>query len=272
MEYLQSQGIRLPRLGLGTYRMQGDVCRAAVESALAVGYRHIDTAEMYANEDAIGAALASAGVPRAELHVITKVWIENLAPDALRRSFDASLKKLRLDHLDLYLIHWPTHSMNLPAALEAMMKLKEEGRTRAIGVANFTVPLLKTAVEEVKAPIACNQIEYHAMLDQTKVKTYMDAKSIPLVAYCPLAQGRFASDETLAKIGKKHNASAAQVALKWLIDQNGVIAIPKASRAESQKSNLDALKVTLDDADRKAIAALPKDRRCVNPAFWSNWD
>jgi len=272
MEYLQSQGIRLPRLGLGTYRMQGDVCRAAVESALAAGYRHIDTAEMYANEDAIGAALASARVPRAELHVTTKVWIENLAPDALRRSFDASLKKLRLDHLDLYLIHWPTHSMNLPAALEAMMKLKEEGRTRAIGVANFTVPLLKTTVEEVKAPITCNQIEYHAMLDQTKVKTYMDAKSIPLVAYCPLAQGRFASDETLAKIGKKHNATAAQVALKWLIDQNGVIAIPKASRAESQKSNLDALKVTLDDADRKAIAALPKDRRCVNPAFWSNWD
>jgi 2,5-diketo-D-gluconate reductase B len=272
MEYLQSQGIRLPRLGLGTYRMQGDVCRAAVESALAVGYRHIDTAEMYANEDAIGAALSSARVPRAELHVTTKVWIENLAPDALRRSFDASLKKLRLDHLDLYLIHWPTHSMNLPAALEAMMKLKEEGRTRAIGVANFTVPLLKTTVEEVKAPIACNQIEYHAMLDQTKVKTYMDAKSIPLVAYCPLAQGRFASDETLAKIGKKHNATAAQVALKWLIDQNGVIAIPKASRTESQQANLDALKVTLDDADRKAIAALPKDRRCVNPAFWSNWD
>jgi 2,5-diketo-D-gluconate reductase B len=272
MEYLQTQGIRLPRLGLGTYRMQGDVCRAAVESGLAVGYRHIDTAEMYGNEDAIGAALVAARVPRAELHVTTKVWIENLAPDALRRAFDTSLKKLRLDHLDLYLIHWPTHSMNLPAALEAMMKLKEEGRTRAIGVANFTVPLLKTTIEEVKAPIACNQIEYHAMLDQTKVKSYMDAKSIPLVAYCPLAQGRFASDETLAKIGKKHDASAAQVALKWLIDQNGVAAIPKASRAESQQANLDALNVTLDDSDRKAIAALPKDRRCVNPAFWSNWD
>jgi 2,5-diketo-D-gluconate reductase B len=272
MEYLQTQGIRLPRLGLGTYRMQGDVCRAAVESGLAVGYRHIDTAEMYGNEDAIGAALAAARVPRAELHITTKVWIENLAPDALRRAFDTSLKKLRLDHLDLYLIHWPTRSMNLPAALEAMMKLKEEGRTRAIGVANFTVPLLKKTIEEVKAPIACNQIEYHAMLDQTKVKTYMDAKSIPLVAYCPLAQGRFASDETLAKIGKKHDASAAQVALKWLIDQNGVAAIPKASRAESQQANLDALKVTLDDSDRKAIAALPKDRRCVNPAFWSNWD
>jgi 2,5-diketo-D-gluconate reductase B len=200
MDYLQTQDIRLPRLGLGTYRMQGDSCRAAVESGLAVGYRHIDTAEMYANEEAIGAALAAARVPRAELHITTKVWIENLAPDPLRRAFDTSLKKLRLDYLDLYLIHWPTRSMNLPAALEAMMKLQQEGRTRAIGVANFTVPLLKTTVEEVKAPIACNQIEYHAMLDQTKVKAYMDAKSIPLIAYCPLAQGRFATDETLAAI------------------------------------------------------------------------
>jgi 2,5-diketo-D-gluconate reductase B len=272
MEYLQSQGIRLPRLGLGTYRMQGDGCRAAVESALALGYRHIDTAEMYANEDAIGAAISAARVPRAELHVTTKVWVENFAPDALRRAFDASLKKLRLDHVDLYLIHWPSRSMNLPEILETLMKLKEEGRTRAIGVANFTVALLKRTVEEVKAPIACNQIEYHAMLDQSKVKAYLDAKSIPLVAYCPLAQGRFATDETLAAIGKKHNATAAQVALKWLLDQNGVAAIPKASRAESQQANLDSLKVTLDESDRKAIAALPKNRRCVNPGFGPDWD
>ena len=272
METIKTQGIELPRLGLGTFRMQGDVCRSAVESSLALGYRHVDTAEMYANEEAIGAALAAARVPRAELHITTKVWIENLAPDALRRAFDTSLKKLRLDHLDLYLIHWPSRNMNLPAALEAMMKLKEEGRTRAIGVANFTVALLKTAVEEVKAPIACNQIEYHVMLDQSKVKKYMDSKSIPLVAYCPVAQGRAASDETLIAIGKKHNATGAQVALRWLLDQPGVIAIPKASRHESQKANWDALGVKLDDDDRRKIAALPKDRRCVNPGFGPDWD
>ena len=211
-------------------------------------------------------------MPRDELHVTTKVWHENLAPDAIRRAFDASLKKLRLDHVDLYLVHWPSKSANWGAVFETLMKLKDEGRTRAIGVANFTVALLKTAVEEVKAPIACNQIEYHAMLDQTKVKTYMDAKSIPLVAYCPLAQGRAASDATLLAIGNKHGASAAQVALKWLLDQDGVAAIPKASRAESQKANLDALKVTLDDADRKAIAALPKNRRYVSPGFEPDWD
>jgi 2,5-diketo-D-gluconate reductase B len=272
MENLQTQGIGLPRLGLGTFRMQGDACRAAVESALGLGYRHIDTAEMYANEEPIGAAIAASSVARGDLHVTTKVWHENLEPDATKRAFDASLKKLRLDHVDLYLVHWPTRNMDLPAVLETLLKLKEEGRIRAIGVANFNLELLKTAIEEIKAPIACNQIEYHVMLDQTKVRKYLAAKSIPLVAYCPLAQGRAALDETLMAIGRKHGASAAQVALKWLLDQDGVAAIPKASRAESQKANLDALKVKLDDEDRKAIAALPKDRRFVNPGAALPWD
>jgi 2,5-diketo-D-gluconate reductase B len=272
MEYLQTQGISLPRLGLGTFRMQGDACRLAVESALALGYRHIDTAEMYGNEDAIGAAIAAAGVARKDLHVTTKVWNDNLAPEAIRRAFDASLKKLRLDHVDLYLVHWPARNMNLPAMFETLLKLKEQGRTRAIGVANFNVALLKTVVEEIRAPIACNQVEYHVMLDQTPLRKYLATKAMPLVAYCPLAQGRVASDPTLAAIGRKHGASAAQVALKWLLDQEGVAAIPKASRKESQQANLDALNIGLDDEDRQAIAALPKDRRCVNPGFAPAWD
>ena len=272
MENLLTQGISLPRLGLGTFRLQGDACRTAVESALGLGYRHLDTAEMYGNEDAIGAAIAASRIPRKDLHVTTKVWHENLAPDAIRRAFDASLKKLRLDQVDLYLVHWPSRNMDLPAIFETLMKLKQEGRTRAIGVANFTTALLKTVVEEIKAPIACNQVEYHVMLDQTRLRKYLDAKSIPLVAYCPLAQGRVASEEVLSAIGRKHNASAAQVALKWLLDQDGVAAIPKASRAESQKANLDALQLKLDDDDRNAIAALPKDKRCVNPGFGPAWD
>jgi len=272
MENLQTRGISLPRLGLGTFRMQGEVCRAAVESALALGYRHIDTAEMYGNEDAVGAAIAASRVARGDLHVTTKVWHENLAPDAIRRAFDASLKKLKLDHVDLYLVHWPSKNMNLPAIFETLLKLNQEGRTRAIGVANFNIALLKTVVEQVKAPVACNQIEYHVMLDQTPMRKYLASKSIPLVAYAPLAQGRAASDETLIAIGRKHNASAAQVALKWLLDQDGVAAIPKASRAESQQANLGALKVKLDDEDRKAIAALPKDKRFVNPGFAPAWD
>jgi 2,5-diketo-D-gluconate reductase B len=272
MEQLQTQGIGLPRLGLGTYRMQGDACRAAVESALALGYRHIDTAEMYGNEEAIGAAIAASKVARKDLHVTTKVWNENLATDAIRRAFDASLKKLRLDQIDLYLVHWPAPNMNLPAMFETLMKLKQEGRTRAIGVANFNVALLKKVVEEIKAPIACNQVEYHVMLDQTSLRKYMAAKSIPLVAYCPLAQGRAASNETLIAIGNKHGASAAQVALKWLLDQDGVAAIPKASRKERQQANLDALNIGLDDEDLQAIAGLSKNQRYVNPGFAPAWD
>jgi 2,5-diketo-D-gluconate reductase B len=272
LENLQTQSISLPRLGLGTFRMQGDVCRAAVESALALGYRHIDTAEMYGNEDAIGAAIASSGVARKDLHITTKVWNENLAPDAIRQAFDASLKKLRLDQVDLYLVHWPARDMNLAAMFETLMKLKEQGRTRAIGVANFNIALLKTVVEQIKAPIACNQVEYHVFLDQTPLRKYLAAKLIPLVAYCPVAQGRAATDTTLMAIGRKHGATAAQVALKWLLDQDGVAVIPKASRAESQKANFGALHIGLDDEDRAAIAGLPKNKRFVNPGFAPAWD
>ena len=272
MANLHTQGIDLPRLGLGTYRMQGDICRAAVESALGLGYRHIDTAEMYGNEDAVGAAIATSGVVRKDLHVTTKVWHENLAPDAIRRAFDASLKKLRLDHVDLYLVHWPSRAMNLAAIFETLEKLRADGKARAIGVCNFNLALLRKTVDEIKAPIACNQIEYHVMLDQTAVRSYLAKKNIPVVAYAPLAQGRAASNETLMTIARKHGATAAQVALKWLLDQDGVAAIPKASRAESQQANIEALKLHLDDDDRREIAALPKTQRFVNPPFAPAWD
>jgi 2,5-diketo-D-gluconate reductase B len=273
MESLHTQGIALPRLGLGTYRMEGDVCRAAVESALGLGYRHIDTAEMYGNEAAVGEAIASSGVKRSDLHVTTKVWNEHLAPDAIRRSFDASLDKLKLDVVDLYLVHWPKPGMHLPSIFETLMKLQDDGRTRAIGVANFTIDLLKTVIDDIGAPIACDQVENHVFLDQSKLRTYLRSRNIPLVSYCPLAQGKVADDAVLQKIGAKHGVSAAQVALKWLLDQDGVCAIPKASRAESQQANLDALKVKLDDADRAAIGALPKNQRLVSPAaFAPDWD
>jgi 2,5-diketo-D-gluconate reductase B len=273
MESLNTQGIALPRLGLGTFRLQGDAARSAVESAIGLGYRHIDTAEMYGNEAEVGDAIQASGIKRADLHVTTKVWHEHLAPDAIRHAFDTSLAKLKLDHVDLYLVHWPSKGMDLPAMFETLLKLKQEGRTRAIGVANFTVPLLKQVVEQIGAPIACNQVEYHVLLDQTKLLTYLRSKSIPLVAYCPLAQGKVMDNVVLQQIGAKHGVSAAQVALKWLLDQDGVAAIPKASRAASQQANLDALKLTLDDADRAAIAALPKNQRLVSPAaFAPAWD
>jgi 2,5-diketo-D-gluconate reductase B len=272
MDNFHMQGLNMPRLGLGTYRMQGDVCREAVESALELGYRHIDTAAMYGNEEAVGAAIAAASVPRASLHVTTKVWHDKLVPDALVKSFDESLNKLQMDYVDLYMVHWPAASMDLGALFEALERLKSDGRTRAIGVCNFTVELLRKVVEDVGASIACNQVEYHVLLDQTPVRNYLRSKSIGMVAHCPLAQGTLVENPELIGIAKKHGASPAQVALKWLLDQDGVAAIPKAARRESQQSNLDALKLQLDDDDRRVIAALPKNRRFVKPPFAPAWD
>jgi 2,5-diketo-D-gluconate reductase B len=267
-----TQGIALPKLGLGTWRLSGGPGRAAIESALALGYRHIDTAEMYGNEEEVGAALEASGIPRGEIHVTTKCWPDHLTPDDLRRAFDASLQKLKLDVVDLYLIHWPSRGMNLAATLEAMLALRDERRTRAIGVANFNIALLRQAVEQIGAPIACNQVEYHALLSQAKLLGYMRAQKIPLVAYTPLAKGRIAANPVLEKIARKHGASPVQVGLKWLLDQDGVCAIPKAARRESQQANLDALKLALDDTDRAAIAGLPKNERCVISGHAPDWD
>jgi 2,5-diketo-D-gluconate reductase B len=272
MQSIETQGIKVPKLGLGTFKLTGEACTAGVETALKLGYRHIDTAEMYGNEAEVGAGIKAVGLPRGDLHVTTKVWHENLAPDAIKRAFDASQTKLGLDVIDLYLVHWPSKAMNLAAVLETLIQFKDEGRIRALGVANFPVALMKQAVEEIGAPVACNQVEYHALLDQSKLLAYLRSKSIPLVAYCPLGQGRLADNKAMKTIASKHGVSAAQVALKWLLDQDGVAAIPKASRKESQQANLDALRVTLDDDDRMAIAGLPKDQRLVNPAFAPEWD
>ena len=272
METIATQGVKIPRLGLGTYRLAGSDAQAPVESAIALGYRHIDTATMYDNEAGVGAGIAASGIKRGELFVTTKVWHDQLAPDAVERAFDTSLKKLKLDYVDLYLVHWPSPEMDMTATLEALLSLRERGLTRAIGVCNFNLPMIRHAVEKVGAPIACHQIEYHAFLSQAPMLSYLRSKGIPLTAYCPLAQGRAASDATLNEIGQKHGASAAQVAIAWLMDQEGVIAIPKAGRPESQKANLAALDIKLDDADRAAIAALPKDQRFVRPSFGPDWD
>ncbi|NUX54558.1 aldo/keto reductase [Paraburkholderia youngii] len=272
METIKRGELAIPRLGFGTFRMPGNDCQPVVESALEVGYRHIDTAEMYQNEESVGAAIAGSGIARDELFVTTKVWHENLEPNALRRAFAKSLEKLRLDFVDLYMIHWPSRDMNLAAALETLMQLKEAGLTRGIGVCNFNMPLIEAAVEDIGAPIACHQLEYHPFLDQSAMLAYLRSKNIPLVAYAPLAQGRAASDATLARIGSKHGATAAQIAIAWLLDQNDVVAIPKAQRRESQQANLNALAVRLDDDDRKAIAALRKDQRHVVPPFAPQWD
>jgi len=272
MERITAQGMRMPKLGLGTWRLKGPECVDSVHSALTLGYRHLDTAEMYDNEEAVGEAMASAGVKRAEIHLTTKVWWENLAPEAMQRAIDASLRRLRTDYVDLYLIHWPAPDMNLPEVMQSLVRILERGLARAIGVANFPAALLRRAVEEIGAPIACNQFEYHVLLDQTRLVEATRGVGAAVAAYAPLAQGRLAQHEELQAIAHKHRATAAQVALKWLLDQEGVATIPKAARRETQQANLDALRIQLDDTDRAAIAMLPKSQRFVNPGFAPQWD
>ena len=252
--------------------MPGDAARPVIESALELGFRHVDTAAMYDNEASVGAALTASGINRADLFVTTKVWHDKLSPDALRRSFDTSLGKLRLDHIDLFLVHWPSAKMNISATLDAITKLKEEGLARAIGVCNFNLPMIRHAIEEIGAPIAVHQVEYHPFLSQTPMLDYLRRRGIPMTAYAPLAQGRAAKDPVLARIGEKHSATAAQIAIAWLLDQENVIAIPKAARPSSQRANLDALNIHLDEEDRAAIAALPKDVRYVDPPFAPDWE
>ena len=272
MQSLITQGVAIPRLGFGTFRMPGTDAQPVVENAIALGYRHIDTAAMYENKSSVGAAIAASGVKRNDLFITTKVWLDQLEPDALQRAFDTSLRKLRLDYVDLYMIHWPARDMNMAATLEALMALRERGLTRAIGVCNFDLPMIRRAVEEIGAPIASLQVEYHPFLSQARLLAYLRGKGIPLTAYAPLAQGRAANDPTLLSLGQKHHCSAAQIAIAWLLDQEGIIVIPKAARAESQKANLDAIGIQLDDNDRAAIAALPKDQRFVRPPFAPDWD
>jgi 2,5-diketo-D-gluconate reductase B len=272
MELITAHGLHMPKLGLGTWRLSGRDCQAAVEQALALGYRHIDTAEMYGNEDAVGAGIAASSVPREDIHLTTKVWHEHLAPAAVRDACRRSLDRLATPYADLYLIHWPAPGPDQRPALEALMALREEGLIRAMGVSNFPVSLLRQAVEEVRAPIACNQVEYHVLLDQSAVLGYARAHDIAVAAYSPLAQGRLADYPTLAAVARKHGVSTAQIALAWLLEQPGVAAIPKAQRAESQRANLQAIDIRLDDEDRAAIALLPKGDRFVSPSWAPKWD
>ena len=272
MDMITAHGLRMPKLGLGTFRMKDADCADAVRSALELGYRHIDTAEMYDNEEPVGQGIASSGVARGDIHLTTKVWWEHLAGDGIVRAAEASLKRLGTDYVDLYLIHWPAPEMDLKQAIGALMQVKEQGMARAIGVSNFPSALLRRAVEEVGAPIACNQFESPVLLGQRQMAETAQSVGAAVVAYAPLAQGRLAGNDALQAIAKTHGATPAQVALKWLLDQDGVAAIPKAGRRESQQANLDALRIELDDADRATIAGLAKDQRFVNPGFAPAWD
>lgn len=265
-------GLNMPKLGLGTWPMVGQECTAAVVQALDVGYRHIDTAAGYNNEDAVGNALAQTSVPREQIHVTSKVWWDKLAPADMRRSFDNTLKALQSDYIDLFMIHWPTKDWDLERTIETLVSFKEDGRARNIGVANFPLPLLTKVLEELKAPLSVLQVEYHVTLDQTPLLQLARKHDMALTAYSPIVRNRVSEYPQLQAIANKHGVLPTQVALKWLLDQDGVAAIPKAASRANQLSNLASLQVQLDDEDRALIAGLPKDQRLVSPPFAPQWD
>ncbi|HEY8612661.1 MAG TPA: aldo/keto reductase [Roseomonas sp.] len=264
--------LSIPRLGFGTWRLSGADGQAAVESALSLGYRALDTAEMYANEAEVGAGLKASGLPRGDVFVTSKVWWTHLGPGEIRAACEASLQRLGTDYLDLYLIHWPAPDMDLPRVMHDLARLREDGLARAVGVANFPAGLLKRAIE-VGVPIAANQVEYHALLSQDRLLEITRPQNIVLTAYAPLAQGRLASNPHIMAIAERHGANAAQVALAWLLRQDGVSVIPKAARPESQRANLQALKLAreLTDQDVSELDGLPKDQRFVKPDFAPDW-
>jgi len=268
-----AQQLKMPKLGLGTWPMLGDECTAAVIQALELGYRHVDTAAGYNNEAAVGRALTESGVLRSDLHVTSKVWWDKLQPDAMRASFQNTLTALQSDYVDLFLIHWPgPDGWDVKAAIDTLVSFKEDGRALNIGVANFPLPLLRHVMEELKAPLAAIQVEYHVTLGQNALLDYAREHDMALTAYSPLVRNKVSEIPQLQEIARKHGVLPTQVALKWLLDQANVAAIPKAASKANQQSNLDSLKVQLDDEDRRIIAALPKDQRLVSPDFAPKWD
>jgi 2,5-diketo-D-gluconate reductase B len=262
--------VRVPELGFGTWRLSGRACVEGVDDALAAGYRHVDTARMYGNEEEVGRGLRSSGVDRSEVFLATKVWPEDLAPERVRASLEASLRALDTDYLDLFLIHWPNPRIPLAATLEAMTALRDEGRAREIGVSNFTSAQFREALD--LAPVIVNQVEYHVYLDQSAVLEVCRERDVELTAYRPLGKGDVLDDPAIREIAAAHRATPAQVALAWLIGQARVSAVPKASSSERRRENLAALELELSAEERARMDALPKDRRAVETHWSPDWD
>ena len=253
MEYAEIQGEKVPVIGFGTYKLKGNSCKKSVVDALNIGYRHIDTAQIYGNEEEVGKAIQEADVEREEIFLTTKVWKTNLGQDDVLSSVDRSLNKLKADYVDLLLIHWPVEDVPLEETLEAMDGLRSSGKVRNLGVSNFDVGLLEEAQELSKYPIFTDQVKYNPFEPQKQLTRYCSKNDVLLTAYTPLAKGRVARDRTLQEIGEKHGKTAAQVALRWLIQQDKVIAIPKAAGGDHRSENFDVFDFELSKDEMEEI-------------------
>ena len=254
MEYQTIKGEKVPSLGLGTWRLSGQECVKAVEHALALGYRHIDTAQMYANEGEVGRGIRNSGVGREEIFLVTKVSTSNFSREKVIRSTRESLKKLQTEYVDLLLMHWPNPSVPLGETLGAMTVLQEEGSVKHVGVSNFPPSMVEDAARY--ATVFCNQVEYHPYTAQDELLEQAKEMDYLLTAYSPVAKGKVRNDVTLREIGEAYGKTPAQVALRWLVQQEKVAAIPKAASEDHLRSNLDIFDFELSDQEIERVFTL----------------
>ena len=270
---VHANGAAIPALGFGTWPLSGNECVQAVRWALEAGYRHIDTAAMYGNEEAVGAAIRASGVPRDDIFVTTKVWHDDLAPGDLERSAEASLRRLKLDAVDLLLVHWPNLAIPLKGTLEALARVKRQNLARHIGVANFTVALLEEAVRLSGEPLVTNQCEYHPYLSQAPVLAACRRHGLALTSYCPLGRTSVFADRVIRDIAAAHGKTPAQVILRWHMQQPGVVAIPKSANRQRIAENIAIFDFALSEDEMRAISALARpEGRMISPAFSPPWD
>jgi 2,5-diketo-D-gluconate reductase B len=267
---LEVQGVRVPKLGLGTAQLTEVECVEAVRDALELGYRHVDTARIYGNEVEVGRGLAESGVDRGEVWVTTKLWRDELRAAAVREATEDSLRTLGTEHVDLLLVHWPGEEVPLEETVGAMAALREEGKARHIGLSNFPSALVERAL--AAAPILADQVEYHPYLGQPALLRLARERDLVLTAYSPLAHGEVHDDPVLREIGEAHGRTAAQVALRWLLDQPQVAAIPKASSHERRAENLDVFDFALSEEERSRVAHLRRGHRTTDPSYSPAWD
>jgi 2,5-diketo-D-gluconate reductase B len=268
------RGVDVPTVGLGVFEVDPGETEAAVADALAAGYRHVDTARAYGNEEEVGRGIRGSGVDPAEVWVTTKVWLDDYAPERLRRSAENSLRLLGLDRIDLLLLHWPPRDgSELAPALEELRRLRDEGLVRELGVSNFPGYMLREALD-LEPAIFADQVEYHAKLSQRELRELAAGHDLLLEAYAPLGgSGRSVIDEPLLEeIAGEHGATPAQVALAWLARQDRVVLLPRSTSPERRRENLAALELDLTDEDSALIEKLAERRqRNFDPPFAPDW-
>ena len=275
MQIVEAHGARIPAIGFGTWDLATDVCARAVRDAIGVGYRHIDTAAGYRNEDRVGEGIRASGVARSDIFITTKVAPEELEDKAFKASVERSLKLIGVDQVDLVLIHWPSKTIPVATTIATLNDVKKAGWTRHIGVSNFTVKLLEEAWKATDGPLVTNQCEYHPYLNQDRLRAACFKRGMSFTAFSPLGRRVVLEDPVISGIAKKKSRTAAQIVLRWDIQQEGTITIPKSSNAEHIKSNFSIFDFSLDDAEMAAISALSKThlQRVANPsAVAPDWD